>query len=404
MREFIYTAIDRDGRIIKATMEAQDEVTLLNLLHTSGLYPVRISRKIALWRFWRRLKILRIKRRSLIEFSSNMSIVYKAGIPIIDGLRELGETEQNPFFRDILRGILRQVELGSGLSNAIALYRDYFPPVFVNLVKVGEETGRLDESFREIAEHLKRMDDLYTAMKRAMLYPIFAITATIGAMLFWLIYVLPKIMNVFKEMKIELPLTTRMLMAMSDITRSFWYVIPITVLLIFILLRFIKLRESTAYYLDKLKLRIPIIKHIVYNKLLAIFSEQMRILIISGITFDRIFDMMMEVMDNTVFKRAISRMKEGVMAGGSISDEMAKESIFPQLMTRMVRVGEGTGNLDEQLHFLSNFYIARLDDISQRLQRMIEPIVILIVGAMFAFIVIGLIGPIYEIVSKLGKF
>lgn len=403
MKEFVYTAIDRDGRIIKSTVEAQDEDSLLNLLSSSGLYPIRISKRIALRRFWRRLNIQRLKRRDLIEFSNNMSIIYRAGIPIVDGLRELAETEQNPFFREILGGILRQVELGSGISDAIALYRNYFPTVFTNLVKVGEETGRLDESFKEIAEHLKRMDDLYTAMKRAMLYPVFAIIATLGALLFWLVYVLPKIMGIFKDIKIELPFTTRVLLALSDYTKSFWFVIPVGLLLVFIIFRFMRLNESMAYYLDRLILRLPVIKLIVYNKILAILSEQMRILIISGITFDRIFDMVADVVDNLVFKMAILKIKEGVLSGSTISDEMVKEKIFPQIMTRMIRVGESSGNLDEQLKFLSDFYIARLDDISQRLQRLIEPVVIVIIGAMFAFIIIGLIGPVYEIISGLGK-
>jgi type II secretory pathway component PulF len=129
----------------------------------------------------------------------------------------------------------------------------------------------------------------------------------------------------------------------------------------------------------------------------------MRILIVAGINIDRTFDMLLEVMDNVLFKRAIRRIKTQVLSGGSIADGIQGEKIFPPLIGRMIRIGETTGNMDEQLKFLSDFYLQKLDDISQKLSKMIEPIVIGIIGIMFAFIIVGLIGPIYEIISTLGK-
>lgn len=404
MAEFRYTAIDRDGRKISSSIYAISEEAVLDSLSNAGLYVLSIKRA-SLWatKFSEIFVFKKISRKTLIEFSNNLSIMLKAGIPLTEALRELADAEKEHFFREKLRTITSNIELGGSLSESLEEYKRLFPPVFLNLVKVGEETGRLDQSFKEIAEHLKRMEDLSSAIKRAMIYPTLAITATLGAMLFWLIYVLPKIMQVFKDLKISLPLTTRALMAVSDFTGHYWFLLPLTIVVFYMVIKILKAQEKTKEIVDRLILKIPVISLIIYNKLLALFSEQMRILFVSGITIDRIFDMLIDVMDSMPFKRAISRIKEQVLSGGSIGDGLSSERIFPPLIGRMIKVGESTGNMDEQLKFLSDFYLAKLDDVSQKLSKLIEPVVIGLIGIMFAFIIVGLIGPIYEIVSTLGK-
>lgn len=404
MAEFRYIAIDRDGNKVSSSIEELDEGSALQALSRAGLYVLKIKKASSLKTVLKRsLFFKKISRKTLIEFSNNLSIMLRAGIPITEALRELTETEKEHTFRERLRAITSNIEIGASLSESLEPYKKLFPPIFLNLIKVGEETGRLDESLKEIAEHLKRVEELNAAIKRSMIYPAFAITATLGAMFFWLIYVLPKIMQVFKDLKITLPLTTKILMAISDLSRQYWFIFPAGLVALLVLTRLLKIKEETKVILDRIALRLPVIKHIVYNKYLALFSEQMRILIVAGITIDRTFDMVIEVMDSIPFKRAIRRIKTQVLSGGSIADGIQVEKIFPPLIGRMIRVGETTGNMDEQLKFLSDFYLQRLDDISQKLSKMIEPIVIGLIGIMFAFIIVGLIGPIYEIISTLGK-
>lgn len=404
MAEFQYIAIDRDGNRIRSSIEHIDEISALETLQGAGLYVLRIKRVSGIGDLLKKLfSVKKLKRRTLIEFSSNLSIMLRAGIPITEALRELTEQERDSFFKEKLRAITSNIELGSTFSESLEQHRTLFPSVFLNLIKVGEETGRLDQSLKDISEHLKRMEELNQAIKRAMIYPVFALIATLGAMFFWLVYVLPKIMQVFKDLKITLPLTTRILMVASDLARQFWFILPLGLTGIYLIWRLFRLREGTRNIIDRIVLRLPIVKLIVYNKLLAIFSEQFRILTVAGITIDRTFEMLHQVMDSIPFRRAIMRIKEQVIAGGSIADAISREEIFPPLLTRMIRVGETTGNMDEQLKFLSDFYLQRLDDISQRLSKLIEPVVIAIIGIMFAFIIVGLIGPIYEIISTLGK-
>jgi type II secretory pathway component PulF len=293
--------------------------------------------------------------------------------------------------------------LGSSFSAAISLHQDIFPEIFINLVSVGEETGRLGESLSDIVVHLQRMEDLKNAIKRALMYPVFAITATTGTLLFWLIYVLPKISGLFKELGVKLPLLTRILIAASAFSRANWYIFILMPLIIFIGFKLLSRKEATKYYIDKAKLKTPIIKLIVWNKLLALFSEQFRILLAAGLPIDRSFDIMIKVIDNVLFRKALLTAKEDILHGSRINEALKKHgTLFPSLVTRLIYIGEETGNLVEQLNYLTEEYIKKLNDTSQKMEKLIEPIVIVVIGLFFMVIIMGLLFPVYNLVSSVG--
>lgn len=327
----------------------------------------------------------------------------KAGLPLVTSLSDISETMDNKRFRKRILDIKRMIELGSSFSSALSLHHDVFPEVFIDLVAVGEETGRLDESLSDVATHLQRMEDLKSAIRRALIYPTFAIVATTGALLFWLIYVLPKITTFFTSMEIELPFITQALIAVSNFSREYWYIFLFTPVVAFVVLKLLSKKEFTKYYIDTAKLRIPIIKQIVFNRLLVLFTEQLRILITAGITIDRTFEIIIKVVNNTVYRRALVKIKEDILLGSRINEAMKKHNVlFPNLVVRAIHIGEETGNLTEQLDYLSEYFLKRLDDVSQKMGRMIEPIVITVIGLMFLIIIIGVLSPIYNLISKIG--
>ncbi|MBI5205203.1 MAG: type II secretion system F family protein, partial [Nitrospirae bacterium] len=183
----------------------------------------------------------------------------------------------------------------------------------------------------------------------------------------------------------------------------YWHFIPILPFAVFIAIRMLNRKSSSKYYIDEIKLKLPIIKIVVYNKLLALFSEQLRILVVSGLTISRSFDMVAGVIGNEVFKRALLKIKDSISSGSRISDALREHIVFPSLVARMIDAGETSGNLDEQLAYLSGFYFKRLDDVSQKIGKMVEPVVITLVGVIFAVIIIGLLFPVYDLVIKLGQ-
>lgn len=404
MPVFSYRAVDQNGEIIKGMIEGMDMDMAYDSITSAGLHVIdmRKSNEI-IASISRRFLARKIKRKDVIEFANNLSVMLRAGVPIISAISDISDTAENRFFRQKANSIRSMVEQGSRFSDAIAAQKDIFPDVFVRLVVVGEETGTLDKSLSDVASHLQRMEDLAASIRRALIYPVFAVVTTMGALLFWLMYVLPKVIAVFKEMGIALPLPTRMLMYISKISLSYWYLIFLSPLVLFAVIKILRQKKETRYFIDLAKIRFPIMKHIIYNKLLALFSEQLRILTVAGITINRSFEIVSDVIGNDVFKTAIVDSMQDIAAGSRISDALRKHSVFPPTVTRMIQIGETSGTLDSQFAFLSEYYLKKLDDVSEKLGKMIEPVIISVIGLMFAFIIIGLLFPLYDLISKMGK-
>ena len=404
MNYYFYKAVNVDGSLIDGIVEAEDQAAAYDDLVAKSLRVLvvkKASRMAA--RFRQHFVSRRVKRVDIIECVRNLSVMLTAGIPLLSALEDSIEATENKSLKSALADAKKEIELGLNFSDALSRQKGIFPDILIRLVKVGESTGRLDKSLTDVADHLQRIEDLSQAIKRSLFYPVFAIVTTTGAMIFWFVYVLPKIMNVIQEMGVELPFITRALMAVSNAISTYWYVIVGIVIACIIAIQVMRTREKTRYYYDYLLLKLPIVKLIVYNKLLVLFTEQMRILIVAGLTIDRTLDIVAGVIDNLVFRRAIVAVRENVLLGSRISDTLKDHKIFPPMVTRMVNAGEKSGNLDTQFAFLSGYYIKRLDDVSSKLGKMIEPILLSIVGLVFILILMAVLLPVYELVSKVGK-
>lgn len=402
MRPYLYKAIDAGGVAIKGTIKREDIDSVYDYLSSKGLYTLDIreaNKTLASIKAWDEAR--RIKRRDIIEFANNLSIMLKAGVPILTAVDDIGSIAENKYFRNIIRDIRAKINEGSSLSEAIKSY-NVFPDIFVRLTGIGEETGRLEESLLDVAMHLQKMEDLAAALKNALIYPAFAIVATMGALFFWLLFVMPQVAAMMIDMGVELPLLTRILLHLSAFMQAYWYLILLLPFLLFFIIQILKRKEPARYYIDAAKIKLPIVKLVVYNKLLALFSENLRILIAAGITIDRSFGIVADVVGNEVFKRAILKTKDSVSSGSRISDALREHKVFPLLVVRMIDIGETSGNLDEQFTFLSNHYLKKLDDISQKMGKTIEPVVIVTIGLLFIIMIVGLLLPVYDLVVGIG--
>ncbi|MBI4848302.1 MAG: type II secretion system F family protein [Nitrospirae bacterium] len=402
---FTYKAINSDGEVIKGIVEELDEDNAYTNVAASGLHILKIRQARSYADFYlKKIRSWGIKANAVIEFAANLSVMLRSGIPLVTSISDIAMTTENKRFRARLLEVKRNIELGASFSSSLSAHSDIFPEIFINLTMVGEETGRLDESLSEVALHLQRMEDLRSAIIRALMYPVFALIGTTGALLFWLIYVLPKMSTLLTSMDVKLPALTQNLILVSNFSQSNWYIFIAAPLAIYILLVLLSKKESTKYYVDAVKLKIPILNLLLSNKLLALFAEQFRILATAGVTIDRSFDIMINVISNSVFKRALVDIKGDIMLGSRISEALKKhDKLFPNLVVRMMSIGESTGNLGEQLNYLSEYYLRKLDDISQKMGKMIEPIIIIVIGAIFLVIIIGLMSPIYDLISQIGK-
>lgn len=404
MRYYSYKAITPDGALIKGIVEGEDIDYVYGVLSSNGLYilNVKAANRI-ISNLKRTLLKRRVKNRDIIEFANNLSVMLKAGIPLLTALGDTTAGLENKYLKSAITDIISRTKAGMRFSDAVASHKDIFPDIFARLTQVGEETGDIGKSLSDAADHMQKMEDLTHAINIALIYPVFALIAILGALIFWLAYVLPNVISAMKDMDVELPFITRMLLKTGNFMQAYWYFMAILPLALFFVIRILNRRDGTKYYIDKIKLRLPIIKVVVYNKLLALFSEQLRILVVAGLTINKSFDIVADVIGNEVFKRAILKIKDNISSGSRISDAIREHLIFPSLVARMIDVGETSGKLDEQLTYLSAYYLKKLDEVSQKIGKMIEPVVIIVIGVIFAIIIIGLLFPVYDLVVKFGK-
>jgi len=404
MNHYLYKAVDANGEEIKGILPGLDASAVRVNLTNRGLYVLYIKDSSKLLKMVEdKLITWRIKRKDVIEFASNLAIMLRAGVPLLEALEDIIATTTNESMKTMLTDIRKNTEMGIKFSNALDVHKTIFPDILIRLARVGEETGRLDQSLSEVASHLQKLEDLSATVKRALIYPFFSLITTGAAVVFWLAYVLPKIMQVILGLGVKIPLLTVILYEVSKVTEKFWYIMIVIPFLIAIVIQFMKLKLYTRYYWDLVKIRLPLVRLLLHNRLLALLAEQLRLLLSAGVTIDRSFDVAADVMGNEVFKRAIMNSKRDIMAGRKISDALSTQKIFPPLFIRMVAIGESSGNLDQQFGFLANHYYKIVDDISEKVGKMIEPLLMIILGLLMGLMIAGVLLPMYDVFSKLGS-
>lgn len=404
MKLFSYRATDYSGKAIRGSIASETAETASRDLTTKGLYIISIQESSGqLARLRRAFLESQIKRADILEFTGNFSIMLKAGVPIITCLDDIISSTANTSFKPILRDIQQRLESGSTVSLALEAQGKLFPDIIKTLVAVGEETGRLDESLREATEHLQRIENLKGAIKKALMYPIFAFIATIGALIFWMLFVIPSMTGTLKGMGVKLPALTLLLINSSKLFQDHWKLIPVALIAIPLAISLSGRFQTVRYLRDRTLIKIPLLEVIIFNKLLATFSEQFRMLISAGIPMRRLFDLIVPAMGNEYFGVHILKAKESVLNGSPISQSLEQQKILPPLVISKIRIGETSGTLDKQLDFLAKYYTKKLDDATENLGKIIEPIVMSVIGGMFALIIMGLLLPIYDLVSKVGK-
>jgi len=403
MNIYLYKAIDPNGKLLKGLIKAQNEALAIDNLIAKNFYVVSLYSIPKIFLPLLTFFSPKIKNIELIEFAKNLSIMLKAGIPLTTALSDISENIKKEKLKRIISDLKELVEKGVSFSQAISYHGEVFPHIFQYLIKIGEETGRLDKSLDDLAEHFQKIEDLKTAIKRALIYPIFATAASFAAMGFWIVYVLPKIVSAMRDMGIKIPFITNLLVEIGVILQKYFYLTPVIVFIFIVAFKIFKKNEKFQWATSYLSFNLPIFKQIFYTRSVALFCEQMRILFSAGIPIDNALDMTAEVINNELMKKAIKNAKEKILTGNPISESLKEEKIFPSLLIRLVHVGETSGRLEEQLNFLNNHYTAYLREYSARLGKVIEPVMIGIIGVFFAIVLVSLLSPLYELISKLGR-
>lgn len=398
MASFSYKAIRSDGKLIKGILEALNLRDLESKLERTGCELIDAKEKTSR-NFTLRKKIT---RRDLIDYFVHMEQMFEAGVPVIDSLNDFREGLETSQLKDLIGSLISKIESGSSLSAAMQSENKIFSSLMVELVKVGEVSGELATMFGEIKEALRWQDELITQTKKLMMYPIFVGIVVFAVLCFMMMYLVPQMTSFITSLGGELPLHTRALIAVSDFFVEFWYIVFLTPVL---LITFIKISINKSakarLWFDKLKLRIPAIGPVIKKIILARFATNFSLLYRSGIGVLQGLNITQGVVNNSYVEQEISYIQSQVTEGAKISDAFTRTGLFPQLVLRMIKVGEQTGGLDKSLLNVSYFYNRDVKDSIEKVQSMIEPTMTVVLGLLLGWIMVSVLGPVYELISGL---
>ena len=399
MPNFAYRAIDTNGSIVDGYLDAPNESALEARLRQSDSELLRCKVKSSR-RFSRRSKV---SRRELIGFCFHMEQVSRAGLPMLEALTDLRDSMSNPGFREVLASLLAAVEGGKKLSQAMEDHPDTFDEVFVNLIAVGEETGELAEVMKKLTEALKWQDELVAQAKSIIIYPAFVGTVVLSVLFFMMIYVVPQMVDFIREMGQDLPLHTRALIGLSNfLVGNWWWVVPLPPAVFFLISYLARQSVAMRFRVDNWKLNFWYTGPIVSKIILSRFASYFALLYSAGLDVLAALRISEDIAGNAVVKDALEKISVSIKAGKSLSAGIEATGLFPPLVVRMVSMGESTGRLDAALSNVSYFYDREVNESIDRLKAMIEPAMTVVLGSIMAWVMLSVLGPIYETISRIG--
>lgn len=396
MALFSYKAVNPKGKPVLGQMDAMNAVDLELRLKRMGLDMVTSHPA-------RRSEVARgIKRADLINFCFHLEQLVSSGVPMIEGLADLRDSVDNTRLREVSSGLIEAIQGGQNLSGAMANYPSVFSGVLRALVKAGEETGRLPEVLRSLTENLKWEDELAAQTKRIMIYPAIVGTLLLGVTFFLMIYLVPQMTQFIRSMGQELPLSTRILIAVSNAFVNYWWLIISVPVAAFFGLRLAARRNPLLRYrLDKLKLDLPVVGPILHKIILSRFASVFALMYSSGITILESIRSAEETAGNLAIQDGLQRAGQEIADGKNVAVAFQDVGLFPPLVIRMLRVGEATGALDTALLNVNYFYNREVREAIPRAQAILEPAMTIALGMLMLWVMLSVLGPIYDTISKI---
>jgi len=401
---FEYKGRNNQGQAVDGNIEANSADAVATQLLNTGITPINITQatKEQISKDNNSLNFDFNKNKKptiddLVLFSRQMYTLLRAGVPIIRSITGLADTSRNQVLQKTLHSLRIEIEGGHELSTALAQHPDIFSHLFISMVQVGENTGNLDEVFLQISGYLEREKNTKDQIKAAMRYPTFVIIAIGIAMFIINMWVIPTFAKVFASFGAELPLPTRILLSISEFTVNYWYIIIGIIFITLFSIRYYIKTEKGHWQWDRLMTRIPIIGSIVLRATLARFARSFSMSLSAGVPLVTGLTLVSRAVDNVFVGGHIADMRNGVERGDTLTRTAAATEMFTPLVIQMLTVGEETGNVDDMLTEVADFYDREVDYDVKNLTSAIEPILIVFIGAMVLVLALGVFLPMWDL-------
>ncbi len=404
MAQFQYRAVDPQGKVVEGTIDAAEVPAVVARLHDRGLIPITIASgdgararpsRVALPTL-PALGKRRVKNRDLLVMTQELSALVSAGLPLDRSLATLAELADNPELKRILSEVLHAVQGGKSLAEALGQHKA-FPAIYVNMIRAGEIGGFLEVVLERLSEYLERGQQLRDDVSSALTYPVILMCAMGGSIVFLLVYVLPKFSSMFSEMGRALPLQARVLLGLSDGLRSYWWAAIGAVILAVGGFRYSVRTPRGRYSWDQWKLRVGLVGPLLRKMEVASLARTLGTLLKSGVPMLQSLGIVKEVAGNQVIARSLGDVEVGVREGAGVAEPLARSGVFPPLAVQMISVGEETGKLDEMLIRVADHFDREVRVRIQQFTRLLEPVMILVMGLGVGFIVVSMLSAIFSV-------
>ncbi len=397
--QFQYKAL-KGNEIIQNKVEAESVNGVVAYLRNNGYFPISIKQvnqteETALTSIFNKVSF-----NDIVDFTRQIAIMLNAGLTIIDSLEILKKQNTKPGLQKILTDIDAGIKAGNSFSSALKKYPQNFPNLYISLVKSGEASGKLGDILLKLSDNLEKEREFKSKLKGAMIYPVIVIAAMFGVMFVMITFVIPKLLDLYREFKVDLPVTTQILIVVSSFSTRFW---PLIILGVFgggyLLGKYLKTKKG-KYTLDVLLLKLPIVNNVIRVSALVDATRTLAILIGAGVSILDALNIIIETTDNVIFQNAFADIKKKVEKGQSLGASLEQAGIFPPILVQMTLVGEQTGHLDDTLMRLSKYFEMESEMAIKAMTALIEPLILVFLGVGVGFLVLSVITPIYNLTSS----
>jgi general secretion pathway protein F len=393
MAEYLYRATTLAGQTVEGSMEGKDEGAVVQNLHQLGYIPIRISTAQEKRSDSRFLSFIpqRVGVKNLMIFTQELSTLVSAGLSIDRSLEILGDLTENVRLRDVVKDILKKVEGGSSLAEALGSHPRIFSKLYVNMVKAGESGGFLETILSRLAQYLESSKEIKDQIVSVMIYPLILMVVSGGSIGILVTFVIPRFATIFSDMGQAIPLPTQIILAFSQFVRAYWWAGLGIVAAVYFGLKMYKQDEDRRWRWDRFKLRWIVVGDLIKKIEVARFARTLGTLLQSGVSILPAFNLVKEISQNQAISRAISHVHDRLREGKGISKSLEETAIFPPLAIHMIGVGEETGSIDQMLIKVAESYEENVRTAVKRFVSLLEPMILLLMGGVVGFIVLSIL-------------
>ena len=393
----------RQGKEKRGSLEAETRERALEQLKAEGLIPVSVREQGALNKEIDFSIGKKVKPRDLSVFCRQFVSITQAGVPMKEALQMLSEQTENKWLKRAISEVLLNVEKGNTLADSMRSQPDIFPPMLVNMVEAGEQSGSLEMAFSRMAVHFEKEAKLKATIKKATIYPIILVIAAIGVIAVMLLFVIPIFIDMFADLDIEMPAITMFVMNSSKWMTSHWYVVLAMIVGVVATYKLIYRTTQGRLTIDRIKMKMPLFGKLTVKTACSQFARTMSTLLMSGISTIDALETTSKIVNNIHYTNAMLKAREEVMKGVPLSEPLEASGIFPPMVYHMTGIGEETGNVEEMLEKMADYYDEEVEMTTQSVLAAMEPIIILFMALIIGTLVIAVISPIASMYSGLDN-